>query len=237
MRPRPPGRRRRAAALDPARHRAHLPPGRRGAGGAARRRPRAAARARSWRWSAPRAPASRRCCTSPACSSARSRGEVLIDGRPAAHVRRRAHRAAPRQIGFVYQFHHLLPEFSALENVDAAADDRRRAHAARRGARAADLLDRRRPGRAPTHRPARLSGGEQQRVAIARALANGPRPAPGRRADRQPRPRHRRDRVRRAGPASSATTGLAALIATHNPDLAARMDVTWRLGHGHLAPA
>jgi lipoprotein-releasing system ATP-binding protein len=138
------------------------------------------------------------------------------------------------QIGFVYQFHHLLPEFSALENVMLpqmiAAVPRRRARD-----KAAGLLER--VGLAPRagHRPARLSGGEQQRVAIARALANDPKILLG------DEPTGNLDHV--TGDSVLETlldlvrgTGLTALIATHNLDLARRLDRIVALEDGRLKP-
>ena len=93
------------------------------------------------------------------------------------------------EIGFVYQFHHLLPEFSALENLvlPQMIAGLPRAQAAARGR---ELLGYLGLGQRETHRPAELSGGEQQRVAIARAVANGPRVSACRRADRQSRPQN-----------------------------------------------
>src|SRR4051812_46110573 len=138
-------------------------------------------------------------------------------------------------IRFVYQFHHLLPDFTALENVMLPQLLAGRSRGAARRA-AADRLDRLGLSARLTHRPARLSGGEQQRVAIARALANGPgliladEPTGNLDLDTS-------ETVFAALVQVVRETGTAALIATHNPDLAARMDVTWRLGHGHLAPA
>ena len=136
------------------------------------------------------------------------------------------------QIGFVYQFHHLLPEFSALENVMLpqmiAAMPFRRARD-----KAAGLLER--VGLAPRagHRPARLSGGEQQRVAIARALANDPKILLG------DEPTGNLDHA--TGESVLQTlldlvrgTGLAALIATHNLDLARRLDRVVALEDGRL---
>jgi lipoprotein-releasing system ATP-binding protein len=165
-----------------------------------------------------------------------SAGEVVIDGRPCSRLpdaeRTRLRR---ERIGFVYQFHHLLPDFTALENVMLPQLLAGRSRGAARRA-AADLLGRLGLAERLTHRPARLSGGEQQRVAIARALANGPgliladEPTGNLDLDTS-------ETVFAALVQVVRETRTAALIATHNPDLAARMDVTWRLGHGHLAPA
>ena len=127
-------------------------------------------------------------------------GSVSIGGQECADLddlsRTRVRRT---EVGFVYQFHHLLVEFSALENVVlpqriAGLD---RAEAERR---ARDLLKIFGLAERADHRPAELSGGEQQRVAIARAIAKQPEAASGRRADRQPRPADGRARV----PAASA---------------------------------
>jgi lipoprotein-releasing system ATP-binding protein len=138
------------------------------------------------------------------------------------------------EIGFVYQFHHLLPEFSALENVMLP---QMIAGVARLRARekAAGLLDR--VGLAPRalHRPARLSGGEQQRVAIVRALANDPKILLGDEptgnldhATGESVMNTLLDLVRR--------TGLAALVATHNLELARRLDRIVALEDGRLRP-
>jgi lipoprotein-releasing system ATP-binding protein len=140
-----------------------------------------------------------------------------------------------RQIGFVYQFHHLLPEFSALENVvipQMIAGSRRRDAAAR----AEDLLSGLGLAGRLTHRPGELSGGEQQRVAIARAIANRPRLLL---ADE---PTGNLDpatagRVFAALIELARSRGLAALIATHNHDLAGAMDRTLRLGAGAIEEA
>ncbi len=138
-------------------------------------------------------------------------------------------------IGFVYQFHHLLPEFSALENV---AMPRRIAGISRADsvARARDLLGQVGLAAREQHRPATLSGGEQQRVAIARALANSPRlllaDEPTGNLDT-----HTANGVFETLTAIVRTNNLAALIATHNPELAARMDRTVELRDGRLAVA
>ena len=139
------------------------------------------------------------------------------------------------EIGFVYQFHHLLPEFSAQENIVlpqlAAGVSRREADA-----RAADLLEIVGISARAHHRPAALSGGEQQRVAFCRALANRPSVLL---AD---------EPTGNLDPATSDTvfealmtlvreTGLSALIATHNMELAARMDRQVRLEQGKVTPA
>jgi len=162
-------------------------------------------------------------------------GRVLIGGRDTGTLPERTRTALRREtIGFVYQFHHLLPEFSAAENValPQRAAGRSRAEAM---ARAEELLARvGLEGRA-AHRPAELSGGEQQRVALCRALANAPRLLL---ADE---PTGNLD----PGTAAQVTgllmelvreTGLAALIATHNLELAARMDRCLALDEGRLAP-
>jgi lipoprotein-releasing system ATP-binding protein len=160
-------------------------------------------------------------------------GEVWIGGAACSGLTDARRTAARReQVGFVYQFHHLLPEFSAVENVmlpqlaNGASDP-----VARSSAMA--LLDRVGVAGRADNRPAALSGGEQQRVAFCRALANKPRVLL---AD---------EPTGNLDPATSDTvfavlmemvreTGLAALIATHNPELAARMDRTVRLDGGRL---
>jgi lipoprotein-releasing system ATP-binding protein len=158
-------------------------------------------------------------------------GAVLVDGRDAGTLPDPARTAIRRDsIGFVYQFHHLLGEFSALENVvlPQMIAGRRRRDAE---ARARDLLGTLGLAARAGHLPGKLSGGEQQRVAIARALANAPRVLL---ADE---PTGNLD-VGTSGVVFDALLsvvrgqGVAALIATHNPDLAARMDrrVTLRDG-------
>ena len=125
-------------------------------------------------------------------------GEVRIGGAATSTMSDDKRTALRRtEIGFVYQFHHLLPEFSALENLvlPQMIAGLPRAQAA---ARARELLAYLGLAERESHRPAELSGGEQQRVAIARAVANGPRVLLGRRADRQPRPEDRRPCVRHA---------------------------------------
>ena len=163
-------------------------------------------------------------------------GTVTIDGRDVSVLGGDERTAARRDLlGFVYQFHHLLPEFTALENVMipqlAAGISRPDARA-----RAEDLLQKVGLSARATHRPAELSGGEQQRVAICRALANTPAVLL---AD---------EPTGNLDPETSALvfdmllsvvrdTGLAALIATHNHALAARMDRTVRLDAGRIVPA
>ncbi|MBI5165395.1 MAG: ABC transporter ATP-binding protein [Magnetospirillum sp.] len=136
------------------------------------------------------------------------------------------------QLGFVYQYHHLLPEFSALENVVVpqliAGKSRAQAKA-----RAVELLGKMGLGARIEHRPGQLSGGEQQRVAICRALANQPKVLL---ADE---PTGNLDPHTSGGVFAELldlvrTTGVAALIATHNPDLARRMDRMVRLEEGAL---
>ena len=158
-------------------------------------------------------------------------GEVYIGGQPTAGMsdgeRTRLRR---EEMGFVYQFHHLLPEFSALENVVLPQLIRGLARKEAE-ARAAELLSFLGLKERLPHRPAELSGGEQQRVAIARAVANGPRlllaDEPTGNLDPQTS-----GRVFNILLQLVRASGLAALIATHNMDLAARMDrrVTIREG-------
>ena len=150
-------------------------------------------------------------------------GEVFVDSVATSHLsdieRTRIRRS---DIGFVYQFHHLLPEFSALENVMLPQMirglSRRQA-----GDRAAELLSYLGLKDRVTHRPAELSGGEQQRVAIARAVANAPRlllaDEPTGNLDA-----NTADHVFSTLAQLVRASGLAAVIATHNLDLAAQMD-------------
>jgi lipoprotein-releasing system ATP-binding protein len=127
-----------------------------------------------------------------------------------------------REIGFVYQFHHLMQEFSALENVmlPQLADG---ASARDASARAGLLLDLMGLSHRAAHRPAELSGGEQQRVAIARALANRPRLLLADEPTGNLDP-GTSDKVFDVLRDALAEAGAAALIATHNAELAARMD-------------
>lgn len=139
-----------------------------------------------------------------------------------------------RDIGFVYQFHHLLPEFNALENVvlPQLANGVSRANAEHR---AEDLLAQVSVSDRADHRPAELSGGEQQRVAFCRALANSPRvllaDEPTGNLDPETS-----DQVFSSLMELVRETGLAALIATHNMDLARQMDRVLRLDNGVLVP-
>jgi lipoprotein-releasing system ATP-binding protein len=160
-------------------------------------------------------------------------GQVILGGQDSGRMPDSQRTAVRRaQLGFVYQFHHLLPEFSAIENVMLpqmiAGVPRAKARE-----RAAQLLEMVGLARRADHRPARLSGGEQQRVAIVRALANGPRVLLG------DEPTGNLD-VDTGGAVMEAlvgivrATGLAALIATHNPDLAQRMDRILSLEGGVL---
>jgi lipoprotein-releasing system ATP-binding protein len=150
-------------------------------------------------------------------------GEVYIDARATSHLTD-AQRTRIRRtdIGFVYQFHHLLPEFSALENVMLPQMIRGLGREQAR-TRAAELLGYLGLKERLTHRPAELSGGEQQRVAIARAVANAPRILL---ADE---PTGNLD-VRTSEHVFATlnqlvrASGLAAIIATHNLDIAAQMD-------------
>ena len=160
-------------------------------------------------------------------------GEVLIAGRNCTELDDMARTRVRRiGIGFIYQFHHLLPEFSAVENVimpQLIAG----ASKAQARARAEDLLGRLGLTLRLEHRPAELSGGEQQRVAIARALANRPllllADEPTGNLDPRTAEQVHEEFVRLI-----REEGLGALIATHNLDLAQRMTRAVRLDRGRL---
>jgi ABC-type antimicrobial peptide transport system, ATPase component len=160
-------------------------------------------------------------------------GEVLIDGNACSRLDDAARTAIRRlQMGFVYQYHHLLPEFSALENVTLPQlIAGRGGDAARR--RSQGLLEQLGLSERLQHRPGQLSGGEQQRVAIARALANGPRLLLADEPTGNLDP-HTAGEVFDMLLALARKSKLAAVIATHNPQLAARMDRTVELRDGRL---
>ncbi len=158
-------------------------------------------------------------------------GEVHVGGHPTSAMNDEGRTALRRsEIGFVYQFHHLLPEFSALENVvlPQMIAGLSRAEAA---ARARELLGFLGLGARESHRPAELSGGEQQRVALARALANAPRVLLADEPTGNLDPKTA-DHVFDTLTSLVKASRVAALVATHNLDLAARMDrrVTLRDG-------
>ncbi|HEY0052406.1 MAG TPA: ABC transporter ATP-binding protein [Caulobacteraceae bacterium] len=160
-------------------------------------------------------------------------GTIAIDGRDCGGLDERARtRLRLTEIGFVYQFHHLLPEFDARDNVALPLRIAGVSQGAAR-ARAEELLGALGLAERVTHQPGQMSGGEQQRVAIARALANRPRLLL---AD---------EPTGNLDPATSQTvfqalhdlvreTGVAALIATHNMELAGHMDRVFALKDGHL---
>jgi len=161
-------------------------------------------------------------------------GKVYIDGKDATVMSDRERTMLRRTtVGFVYQFHHLLPEFSALENVMLpqliAGEHKQAAEGV-----AMDLLSRMGLSKRALHRPAELSGGEQQRVAFCRAVANKPTVLL---AD---------EPTGNLDPETSETVfaelvrlvkeeGLSALIATHNLDLARRMDRSVLMKSGELS--
>ena len=140
-----------------------------------------------------------------------------------------------RHVGFVFQFHHLLPEFSALENAEMPMRIARRS-AAERNERAARLLRRVGLEARLAHRPGMLSGGEQQRVAIARALVMEPTlllaDEPTGDLDE-----HTADSLHELLREMHRERGLTSIIATHNPRLAAACDRVLRLEEGRLRPA
>ncbi|MDA7423885.1 ABC transporter ATP-binding protein [Thalassococcus lentus] len=162
------------------------------------------------------------------------KGSVEIGGE-AMQGRSDRRRTATRRskVGFVYQFHHLLPEFSALENVmlpQLANGISRRAAKTR----AQELLTSVGIAERADHRPAALSGGEQQRVAFCRAMANAPRLLLADEPTGNLDPKTS-DRVFDALMALVRETGLSALIATHNLELAARMDRQLKMDQGQLS--
>jgi lipoprotein-releasing system ATP-binding protein len=160
-------------------------------------------------------------------------GSISIDGEEMRSAGPdRATVVRREKLGFVYQFHHLLPDFDALENVvlpqliaDVSPEDAK--------ARATELLTTLGLGERLEHRPAKLSGGEQQRVAVARALANKPRlvlaDEPTGNLDE-----HTADIVLAEFMALVRNQGSAAVVATHNERLAAKMDRVVRLHDGVL---
>jgi lipoprotein-releasing system ATP-binding protein len=162
-------------------------------------------------------------------------GDVILGGRSCGKLSDDERTAIRRNdIGFVYQFHHLLPEFTAIENIMMPQLIKGLGKAEAR-VRAAQLLDYMQIGKRGTHRPSQLSGGEQQRVAIARAVANAPLVLL---ADE---PTGNLDPVTasyvfEALSALVKQSGLAALIATHNHELAKRMDRRVTLADGHIVP-
>ncbi len=162
-------------------------------------------------------------------------GEIWLDGTGCGGLGEGERTRLRRDhLGFVYQFHHLLPEFSALENIMLprmiAGESRRQARE-----KAKALIEMVGLTERASHRPARLSGGEQQRIAMARALANEPRvllaDEPTGNLDQ-----HTADAVFDKLLELLRTTGRAALIATHNTELARRMDRTLVISDGVLVP-
>ncbi len=161
-------------------------------------------------------------------------GEILVNGAPSSALDDSGRTALRRStIGFVYQYHHLLPEFSAVENIMLPQMLDGISKAAAR-ARSMELLEMVRLTDRAEHRPGQLSGGEQQRVAIARGLANRPaifladEPTGNLDPDTA-------ESVFKILIQLVRDAGLAALIATHNLDLAARMDRTLRFEHGQVS--
>ncbi len=163
-------------------------------------------------------------------------GEIVLDGKQCSKLDDGARTILRRQyIGFVYQYHHLLAEFTALENVvlPQMLNGLSKAEARERAQQLLQMLG---LSERANHRPAKLSGGEQQRVAIARAVANVPRlllaDEPTGNLDQKTAARVFAQLL-----ALVRQTGLSALIATHNPALAEQMDRTVSMENGALVPA
>ena len=163
-------------------------------------------------------------------------GEVIINGRNcAALADAERTRIRREELGFVYQFHHLLPEFSAAENIiiPQLIAGYRRSEAEAQATRLLTMVG---LAERMSHRPARLSGGEQQRVAIARALANQPSLLLADEPTGNLDPKTA-DLVFKVLVEICRARGVAALIATHNLQMATRMDRTWLLHEGKLIDA
>ena len=163
-------------------------------------------------------------------------GTITIAGESCSHLGDNARTMVRRQsLGFVYQYHHLLAEFTAHENIVIpqiiAGYARKEA-----GARATEILEWMGLSERATHRPARLSGGEQQRVAIGRAIAAAPKVLLADEPTGNLDP-GTADEVFGVLLKLVRGAGMAALIATHNPDLAGRMDRVIRLQDGKLLQA
>jgi ABC-type antimicrobial peptide transport system, ATPase component len=160
-------------------------------------------------------------------------GETLINSAPTSKMNDRERTSLRRSaIGFVYQFHHLLPEFSALDNVVLPQMINGLGRKDAEG-RAQQLLEYLRLGTRASHRPSELSGGEQQRVAIARAVANAPHLLLADEPTGNLDPRTA-EHVFATLLTLARHSGLAALIATHNLDLAEQMDRRVTLRDGRI---